>query len=113
MKKIIVSALALSALVLTGCAQNTTTDTSKNLDSFAKCLTEKEVMIYTSPTCSHCQNQKALFWDSWQYINDIDCLANPNQCWNIKSVPNRVINGENILGEQSLESLSQKSGCEI
>lgn len=37
MKKILISTLALSALVLTGCTQKPT----QNLDSFAQCLTEK------------------------------------------------------------------------
>lgn len=111
MKKIIVSVLALSALVLTGCSQQPT----KNLDAFAKCLTEKGAMIYTSPTCSHCLKQKSLFGDSWQYINDINCQESPIVCSNagIQGVPNRVINGENIMGQQSLEVLAEKTGCQI
>ncbi len=111
MKKLIVSTLALSALVLTGCAQEPT----QNLDAFAKCLTEKGAMIYTSPTCSHCQNQKKLFGDSWQYINNVDCMANPQVCSvaGIQGVPNWMINGESLLGQQSLEVLAEKTGCEI
>jgi glutaredoxin len=109
MKKIIVSTLALSAIFLAGCTQAPT----KNLDAFAKCLTEKGAMIYTSPTCTHCQAQKKLFGDSWQYIKDVDCMANPTQCSNIKAVPNRVINGENLVGEQSLETLAAKTACPL
>lgn len=111
MKKIIVSVIALSALVLTGCSQ----EPKQNLDNFAKCLTEKWVMIYTTKTCSHCQSQKKLFGESWQYINDVDCNDNPIVCSEagIKGVPNRVINGENLMGEQSLEILAEKTGCEI
>ncbi|AHB41875.1 hypothetical protein P148_SR1C00001G1097 [candidate division SR1 bacterium RAAC1_SR1_1] len=111
MKKIIVSVLALSALVLTGCSQ----EPKQNLDNFAKCITEKGAMIYTSTTCSHCQKQKVLFGDSWQYIKNVDCNDNPIVCSNagIQGVPNRVINGENIMGQQSLEFLAEKTGCEI
>lgn len=111
MKKIIVSVIALSALVLTGCTQ----EPKQNLDAFAKCLTEKGAMIYTSKTCSHCQNQKKLFGDSWQYINDVDCNDNPIVCSQagIQGVPNWMINGESLLGEQSLEILAEKTGCEI
>lgn len=111
MKKILISILTLSALVLTGCTKTST----QNLDAFAKCITEQWAMIYTSTTCSHCMKQKALFGDSWQYINDVDCNKSPvvcSQAW-IKWVPNRVINWENIMGQQSLAVLAEKTGCEI
>lgn len=111
MKKILISTLALSALVLTWCTQQP----KQNLDNFAKCLTEKWVMIYTTKTCSHCQNQKKLFGDSWQYINNVDCNDNPIICSQagIEGVPNWVINGENVLGEYPLEILAEKTDCEI
>ena len=142
MKKTIISTLALSAILLAGCTQPAPTapvvpsepsvptvsapstetpaaeptkpaETTNNLDAFAKCLTEKGAMIYTSPTCSHCMAQKELFGDSFQYVKNIDCMKDPAQCGNIKAVPNWVINGENLVGQQSLETLSQKSGCPL
>ena len=111
MKKLIISTLAISALILTGCSQAP----KQNLDEFAKCITEKWAMIYTSTTCSHCIKQKSLFGDSWQYINDVDCNKSPVVCSQagIQWVPNWVINWENIMGQQSLEFLAEKTGCEI
>lgn len=111
MKKIFISALVISALILTGCTNQETPET--NLDNFAKCLTEKWAMIYTTKTCGYCQKQKSMFGDSRQYINDIDCYANPTKCSNIKSVPNWNINWKDFLGLQSLEILAEKTGCEI
>lgn len=111
MKKLVISTLALSTLFVAWCTKAPT----QNLDAFAKCLTEKWAMIYTSETCSHCQNQKKTFGDSWQYIKDIDCLKTPQVCsdaW-IKWVPNWLINGENLMWEQSLETLAAKTGCEL
>jgi glucose/arabinose dehydrogenase len=141
MNKIILSTLALAAIFLAGCTQvpanpgvpsapvvptvsapSTETPTAEptkpaegktNLDTFAKCLTEKWAIIYTSPTCTHCMAQKKAFGESWQYIKDVNCMENPAQCGEIKAVPNWVINGENLVGEQSLEILAEKSGCSL
>ncbi len=113
MKKPLLITIALGAIVLAGCSNSPATD--KNLDNFAKCLTEKGAMIYTSETCSHCQNQKKLFGDSWQYIKNVECNKNPQVCSDagIQGVPNWVVNGEDLLWEQTLEILAEKSGCEL
>ena len=112
MKKIIISTLAISAIILTGCTQQTP---ETNLDEFAKCLTEKWAMIYTTQTCGYCQKQKAMFGDSFQYINNVDCNTSPTVCTQagIQWVPNRKINGEDLMWLQTLEVLAEKTGCEI
>lgn len=48
-----------------------------NYDNFAKCLTEKGVKMYGAYWCSHCQNQKKAFGDSFKYVTYIEC-ADPN-----------------------------------
>lgn len=112
MKKLIISTLSISALILAGCTQTTP---ESNLDEFAKCLNEKWAIIYTSQTCGYCQKQKAMFGDSWQYINNIDCNDNPIVCTQagIQGVPNRKINWEDLMWLQTLETLAEKTGCEI
>lgn len=63
---------------LSGCELPPDSDTSANkYDSFAKCLTDKGVKMYGAYWCSHCQNQKKAFGDSFKYINYIEC-ADPN-----------------------------------
>ena len=52
---------------------------------FAKCLTEKEVVMYGAYWCSHCQAQKKLFGDAWEEVNYVECDArgdngNPDLC---------------------------------
>ena len=84
-------------------------------DDFAKCLTEKGIAMGGSPMCSHCNAQKELFGNSFQYIEyhicDIDewCLEN-----SITGYPTWVFSdGGILLGKQSLQTLSDKSGCEL
>lgn len=111
MKKIFIIILAFSALIITGCSTQKTSE--ENFDKLAKCLTKKWAIIYTSQTCWYCQKQKSMFGDSWQYITDIDCTTTPTECWEIRSVPNRLINEEHLNWVQSLENLAKKTGCEI
>jgi hypothetical protein len=43
------------------------------LDTFAKCLGEKEVTFYGAFWCAHCQNQKKLFGSSAKYLPYVEC----------------------------------------
>jgi hypothetical protein len=56
-----------------------------------------------------------MFGDSRQYINDIDCNTSPIVCSQagIQWVTNRKINWEDLMWLQSLETLAEKTGCEI
>ncbi len=92
------------------------TSTSNSLDNFAKCLTEKGVELYVSKTCPHCTKQKEMFGNSLLYLKYFDCLENPEICIkkSIEVVPTWILpNGERLLGVQSFEILSQKTGCKL
>ena len=81
-------------------------------DEFANYLTEQGVKMYGTEWCSHCQNQKKLFGNSFQYIDYIDCDKNKNECSivGVTGYPTWSINGQNYPGEQSLERLAQLAG---
>lgn len=89
-------------------------------DSFAKCLTEKGVVMYGAYWCPHCQNQKKMFGESWDFVSYVECSL-PNkggqtaECTakGIKGYPTWDINGVMISGELSIETLSEKSGCAV
>jgi len=86
------------------------------LDSFAQCLTEKNVTMYGSATCSHCLNEKKLFGDSFQYVRYVECMKQPNVCVaaGIEGVPTWVLgDGRNLVGEQGLQGLANVTGCEL
>ena len=84
-------------------------------DDFAKCLSEKGVVMYGTETCSFCQQQKQLFEGSFQQLTTIDCNNAPIACANanIKVYPTWRINNTNYDGLQQLTSLSSLTGCEI
>jgi len=89
--------------------------TSGNYDFFAKCLSEKGVTMYGSYWCNHCQNQKKIFGDSFKYINYVECTENQDLCREkgIEGYPTWIINDEKYPGEQSIQKLSQLTGCKI
>ena len=49
-------------------------------DAFAKCLTAKGLTMYGAEWCPHCKDQKALFGDSFKYVNYVECPQNTNLC---------------------------------
>lgn len=86
-----------------------------NLDSFAKCLTEKGLTMYGSVTCSHCLKQKQLFGSSFQYINYVECPNDMALCTEkgITGYPTYLIGDQKFEGELTLEKFSQISSCPL
>jgi len=96
-------------VVLYGYKSITGRDIQGQYDEFANYLTKQGVKMYGAEWCSHCQNQKKLFGNSFQYIDYIDCDKNKNECSiaGVNGYPTWNINGQNYPGEQSLERLAQ------
>ncbi len=46
---------------------------TENYDSLAQCMTEKGVVMYSSFRCGVCARTKAMFGNSFKYINEIEC----------------------------------------
>jgi hypothetical protein len=95
---------------------NTISTTTSSLDNFAKCLSEKGVELYVLKTCPHCAHQKEMFGESLKYLKYIECSENYDLCTQkrIEAVPTWILpNGERLVGVQSLEVLSQKTGCKL
>lgn len=85
------------------------------LDEFAKCLTENGATMYGASWCPHCQNQKAMFGSSFQYVNYVECADNPQPCsaMGVEGYPTWIVNGKQYPGEQSLDSLGSITGCKM
>ncbi len=90
-------------------------------NDFAQCLTEKDVKFYGAFWCPHCARQKQLFGDALEKINYIECSL-PDRSGqtsicigkNITGYPTwEFTDGTRLSGEQTLEKLSQKSGCAL
>ena len=91
-------------------------------DALAKCLTEKGVVMYGAYWCSHCQEQKKAFRDSFEFITYMECASPEDpqkmtaQCKaaGISGYPTWIFPGNVKLGgEQTLEKLSKVSECPL
>jgi len=84
------------------------------LDAFAKCLTEKGVVMYGAYWCSHCQRQKKLFGDSFKYVTYVECTKDVKKCQEkkIKAYPTWIFkNGERIKREATFAELAKRTTC--
>jgi len=96
---------------------------SGKYDAFAQCLTKKKVAMYGAFWCPHCNDQKKEFGTSFNYVQYVECAVPaqpPNvqtpacQEKHIRKYPTWVFgDGERIEAVQSLEQLSQKTGCKL
>jgi len=86
-----------------------------NYDSFAKCLSEKGMVMYGAYWCDHCKEQKKIFGSSFQYINYVECTEKQQTCDDagIKGYPTWVIEGKSYEGVQLLYNLSSLTECKI
>jgi len=53
---------------------------TEDKDSFAKCLTEKNWILYGAVWCPSCKVQRDMFGESFQYIKYVECPENINLC---------------------------------
>ena len=68
-KQAITTILFSGLLLFAGC----NAEKKQAYDAFAKCLTDKGLIMYGAYWCPHCAEQKALFDDASQYINYVEC----------------------------------------
>lgn len=87
------------------------------IEKLAKFMSEKGLVMYGAYWCPHCQDQKKLFGDAWQYVDYVECdekgpNANPQECAanGITGYPTWIYNGEKISGAKSLSELAQIVG---
>jgi hypothetical protein len=92
---------------------------SANLDAFAQCIANSGAKFYGAFWCPHCKDQKADFGSSVQYLPYVECstpdgLSQTQACKdkNIQGYPTWIFaDGSQVSGEQTLETLAQKTGC--
>ncbi len=79
-------------------------------DNFAKCLTEKGAVVYGAiDWCKYTQGQRAMFGNSWKYLNYQDFTKLPG----IKKTPTWVINGKWYENVQPFGKLAELTGCKL
>ena len=75
-------------------------------DGFAKCLTEKGVVMYGEDWCQYTNAQKGMFGKSFKHINY-------QVKEDLRKRPTWVIDGESYETVQSFERLSALTGCKF
>jgi|SRR3989344_3626741 len=96
--------------------RSTTPGITKNYDEFAKCLRDKKITMYGAYYCSHCQDQKAAFGKSFQYVTYVECTQEVQKCLDAKvnAYPTWIFPGaKTLVGFQELSLLSRDSGCAL
>lgn len=88
---------------------------SGSYDSFAKCLTEKDVIVYGNDYCQYTIKQLNFFGNSKKYLNYVKCIDNKELCdsKDVKITPTWEINGKMYEQVQTFESLTAITGCKI
>ena len=91
------------------------------LDEFAQCITDQGAIFYGAFWCPHCADQKSRFADSVSYVNYIECSTPDRQSQTpactragIQSYPTwEFSDGSRINGVVALDTLAQKTGCQL
>jgi len=101
---VVLAVIVLAIIILSKPAP---TGTSEEI---AKCIGENSE-LYVQAGCSHCEDQKELFGENYQYLNIIDCFFEIERCEEITATPTWIIDGKKIAGFQSIEKLQELTGC--
>lgn len=95
------------------------TVTPGNQDAFAQCIKDSGAKFYGAFWCSHCQAQKQAFGKSEKLLPYIECSTSDAKgqtdvCKDagVTSYPTWVFtDGSRLSGEQSHETLAEKTKC--
>lgn len=89
------------------------------LDSLAKCLTEKGTIMYGTFWCPHCAATKKRFGSSFRYIHYVECDPNGENEQSELCLEKEIdkydtwefADGSRVISEPTFETLAEKSGC--
>jgi hypothetical protein len=92
-------------------------------DTFARCLTQRDVKMYGAYWCPHCSDQKVMFDAAFKYAPYIECgvpgdtskMLQVCSDAGIKHFPTWQFppTGERVEGAIPLEDLSLRTGCPL
>lgn len=111
---IILITIGLSAWVFADASKPAVSD--PQLDQFAKCLSDQGAIMYGAYWCSHCQNQKRLFGQSFELVNYVECTQDVANCEaaGITGYPTWIFaDGSRIEGEASFAQLAERTQCPL
>lgn len=111
-----VIALVIVAVILLAVFAGGSAKSNLALDAFARCLASKNITMYGAYWCSHCQNEKKAFGNSFKFVPYVECTQETAKCTaaGIQGFPTWVFpDGKRLIGEQGLYRISEQSGCPL
>ena len=111
----------LSMIFLFGSVASAQQAQRDKVDAFAKCLTKKNAIMYGNFLCSHCDDQRKMFGESFKYVHYVECSqagspqdVNTCRISQVRYTPTWILgNGERLVGVQTLKQLGEKTGCPL
>lgn len=92
---------------------------ARNLDAFARCLTQKGAVLYGATWCPHCVRQENLFGDAARHLDIVDCDASAQDAAEcvaagVVGYPTWVFgDGSRRSGVVSLQGLAGRTACRL
>jgi hypothetical protein len=114
-KKYVLTGIILLSIILLAAAFYIKSQKPSRFDDFARCLSEKKVIIYGNDACQYTIKQRNLFENAQKYLTYVKCADNKELCDSkgVKITPTWEINGKMYEGVQTFEMLSDLSGCSL
>ena len=108
-KIIIISVFSLTIVLILAGASFSFYQSNKpgQFDNFAKCLADKDAVMFGASFCKYTAAQKGMFGNSMKFIDYRDFTEDKN----IKITPTWLINGKYYENAQSFDRLSAITGC--
>ena len=103
-------------------ATKSKTEAGSPMDRFAKCLADKEAVMYGVFWCDHCREQKEKFGESFKYVKYVECVTQDApktlipecKAQGIKHTPTWIFpDGEHVEGVMGLDQLAMKTHCKL
>lgn len=122
MKSVTIFWLVIILLIVVGVASSFYVSAKPGkYDTFAQCLTDKGVIFYGAFWCPHCQATKRMFGSSARLLPYKECSTPDGKgqlqsCADagVQSYPTWVFpDGSRLTGEQTLQTLAEKSTCAL
>lgn len=83
---------------------------------FAQCLSDEGLVMYGTDWCPHCQDQKQMFEDAFEFIEFVNCDFNKTTCQSlgVTGYPTWFYQGEKWAdGVQAFGEFAEISGCSL
>jgi len=115
-KKVTIGILVAAIVLVGGFVYLARPKPQRDLTILAQCLAEKQVTMYGAYWCPHCQRQKQMFGDAWQYVPYVECTQETQKCLDmeVKGYPTWIWpDGKKLEGELSAEKLAEESQCSL